>query len=335
MNLIAKSLSLEVTEDCNLTCHHCLCGEKRKVNMSDEVIRKVFSRISVVEELILTGGEVFLAYETVKRILEIARDMNVEILNCSIITNGCIYDERIYNLLDEYFGDNYAIFISNDVFHDNSIRRNYTKREPSIIPTREPHSLEDVLNNTMMHMRNSHFMGFKLLGNKLIDVGRARKLPGDKHPFEVIGYFYDYYKDSLLVGPNVFISADGYIADGNDEISHYKCGSLGNVLEDNWEQAIINGGIHVPSSSAKDFWDFLDKREEEYQKLKGENYIIEDRKMKVMEIKRSHAAEEEFDRFINFLKNECVDGITEEKILSYDFSKYPYDLSLGEHVEYK
>lgn len=335
MNIIAKTLSLEVTEDCNLFCRHCLCGEKRKVNMSDEVIRAIFSRVSSVEELLLTGGEVFLAYETVKRILEIAKEMNVEILSGSIITNACIYDERIYKLFDEYFGDNYAIYISNDVFHDNSIRKIYTKREPSENGSLVPHSLEDVLNNTMMHMHNSHFMGYKLLGNKLIDVGRARNLSGDKHPFEVCGYFYDYYKDYLLVGPIVFISSEGYITDGNDEISHYKCGSLGNVLEDNWEQAIINGGIHIPSNTPDEFLNFLDRREEEYQKLKGVNYIIEDKKMKVIEIKRNHAAEEELDRFINFLQNECKDGITEEKILSYDFSKYPYDLSLGEHVEYK
>lgn len=335
MDIVAKVLSLEVTEDCNLSCSHCLCGEKRKVTMSDEVIKAIFNRIKSVEELVLTGGEVFLAYEQVKRVLEIAKEMNVELLNCSIVTNGCIYDERIYKLLDEYFGNNYAIFISNDVFHDNSIRRIYTKRIPSTNPSLNPHSLEDILNNTMMHMRNSHFEGFKYLGNKIINVGRAKVLLGDKYPFEVCGYFYDYYKDKLLVGPIIFISADGYITDGNDEISHYKEGSLGNVLDGTWENSIINGGIHMPVGNPNDFWQFLDNREEEYQKLKGISYIIEDKKMKVIDIKRSHAAEEELDRFLNFLATTCEDGITAEKILSYDFSQYPYDLSVMEHMDYK
>lgn len=334
MKIIARMLSLEVTEDCNLVCSHCLCGERRKVTMSDEVIRGVFSKVSIVDELFLTGGEVFLAYDTIKRVLEIAKEMDVDILNCSLVTNGCVYDERIYKLLDEYFQDNYAVFISNDVYHDNSMKRIYNKREMSLNPELDPKSMEDVINNTMRHMKNKHFNSFKFLGNKLINVGRAKNLPGEKYQFEVMGYFYDYFKENvIMVGPVIFVSADGYITEGNDEIKHYEEGSLGNVLDKDWELAIINGGIHIPCGSTFKFWNYLERREDEYQNLSGKHYIIEDKRMKEINIEKRHKTEEEMARFMNYLTNECQDGITSEKILAYNFSEYPYDVSIMEHME--
>lgn len=336
MDIVAHILSLEVTEDCNLCCSHCLCGEKKKITMSDEVIRGIFSKIKVVETLFLTGGEVFLAYDTIKRVFEIAKEMDVEILNCSLVTNGCIYDERIYALLDEYLDDNYDVFISDDVFHDNSIKRIYKEVNNSLNPDLNPNTLDDVKNNMLKHMNNKHFIDFKSLGNKLINVGRAKNLSGEKHPFEVSGYFYDYYKDNmLLVGPVMFISAEGYITEGNDEIKHYKEGSLGNVLDGSWENFLINGGIHIPCKTATEFFDFLEKRENDYQSLKGEHYIIEDHKMKKIDLKSEEKFEKEFAHFMHFLSSDCKEGITKEKILAYDFSLYPYDLSTMEHYGIK
>ncbi len=334
MNIATKFLSLEATQDCNLVCSHCLNGERRKVTMSDEVIRAVFAKVRIVENLFLTGGEVFLAYDVIKRVLEIAREMNVEILNCSMVINGCIYDKRIYDLLAEYFKDKYYIYISNDVFHDNSIERIYGDRDNSSNPDLDPHSIEDIYNNMARHMDSRHFRGFKNLGNKLIDGGRAKNIKGEKHSFEVMGYFYDFYKDNtLMVGPAIFVSADGYITDGNDEIAHYREGALGNVLDKDWEQTIIHGGIHVPCKNVDEFMAFLEKREDDYQKIRGEHYIIEDGKMKVTKIKKSNNTEKELVKFINYFTEASKDGLNMDKILAYDFSSYPYDLSLMEHME--
>lgn len=76
-----------------------------------------------METLDLSGGEVFLGYEQIKMLLEIAKPKGVMIKYCSVITNGTIYDSRIYEILDEYFGENYQVGISDDDFHDKSIRR--------------------------------------------------------------------------------------------------------------------------------------------------------------------------------------------------------------------
>lgn len=331
MKIITKILSLEVTELCNLNCRHCLAGKSCNLTMSDDVIRNVFKEVKVVEELLLTGGEVFLAYDQVKKVLKISSECGAKILNCSIVTNGCIYDERIYKLLDEYFNDDYSIYVSNDDFHDKSIMRIYNKEGKSDNPCLAPRNIQDIKNNMLQHLENPHFGGYKNLGDKLIDVGRAKNLDMPKHEFEVMGYFYDFYKDYLMVGPVLFVSADGYITEGNDEIEHYEKGSIGNVLRESISDSVIRGGQHIKCNDQKEFFEFLARREYEYQSLKGRHYIYEDGKMKEINIKRDESHFEEIMRlqeFINSLENE--DDLF-KKVLSYDFSKYPYDLSLVDH----
>ena len=120
-------LGIELTQRCNLDCSHCFRGESRNVNISREILEKIFDEIKYVETLDLSGGEVFLAYEQLKMLLEIAREKKARIEFCSMLTNGTVYDSRIYDLLDEYFGENYQVGISSDDFHDKSIRRIYRK----------------------------------------------------------------------------------------------------------------------------------------------------------------------------------------------------------------
>lgn len=333
MNIITKILSLEVTELCNLSCKHCLDGKSCNVVMSDEVIEGIFREVCIVDELLLTGGEVFLAYDRVKRVLELARKYDVKISRCSIITNGCIYDERIYRLLDEYFHDDYSIYISSDDFHEKSISRIYNGDGVSNNPSLYPKSMDDVNNNMLRHVLNAHFKGFKELGDKLINVGRAKNIDAPKFDFEVIGYFYDFFKDFLMVGPVIFISAGGYITEGNDEIEHYRDGSIGNVLNDSISNSIIRGGLHMQYNDPKDFWLFLTRREDDYRHLKGKHYILEDGHMKEIEINIDESYKEEMKRFMEFMKS-CKSGDDMlKKILTYDFSKYPYDLSLIDHME--
>lgn len=325
-----KYLSLEITEYCNLDCKHCMQGKKCNVYMSDEVIRKTFKSINRVEELVLTGGEVFLCYERVKRVLEIAHEENVEILNCSIVTNGCVYDERIYDLLDSYFGYYYAIYISNDDYHDKSILRNYQGEKESNNPELNPQTLEEVKRNMLKHMERDRFEDFKELGSRLIDVGRARNIEGSKHPFEVMGYFYQEFSECFLIGPIVFVSSMGYVCEGNDEIDSYEKHSIGNILNEDIKSMVRKGGIEMHFSIPEEFFHFLGERIHNYDTLAGPHYHIIDGKMVEVNLVRDNAYQEELKRFMELLE----DGpLTLNKMLAYDFSKYPYDLSLIEHVE--
>lgn len=115
-------------------------------------------------------------------LLEIAKQKDVTIEYCSMLTNGTVYDERIYKLLDEYFEKNYQIGISNDDFHDKSIKRIYGKNlEDSENPDLHPLSVNDVKNK----------MGY---------------------------YFNSISPTALLVGPMIFVGADGFISDINSDL---------------------------------------------------------------------------------------------------------------------
>lgn len=325
-----KFLSLEVSEYCNLDCKHCMNGKCACVYMSDEVIRATFKSINVVEQLVLTGGEVFLCYERVKRILEIAREEGATILSCSIVTNACVYDERIYELLDGYFGDKYVVDISNDDYHDKSIMRTYQGTEASKNPDLSPATIEEVRANMLRHAERKSFGDFKELGTRLINVGRARNIEGSKHPFEVMGYFYQEFPKCFLLGPVVFVSAMGDVCEGNDEIDSYKEHSIGNILEEDIKTMVKRGGIEKHYEDPDEFFRFLGKRMRDYDTLAGPHYHIIDGRMVEVELIRDNRYKEEMQRFIQFLGEAPV---TPERILTYDFSKYPYDLSLTEHVE--
>ncbi len=325
-----KFLSLEVSEYCNLDCKHCMNGKSCHVYMSDDVIRATFKSINVVEELVLTGGEVFLCYERVKRILEIAREEGAKILSCSIVTNACVYDEKIYKLLDDYFGDEYVVHISNDDYHDKSIMRTYQGTEASRNPELAPSTIEEVRVNMLKHMERKSFGDFKELGTRLINVGRAKNIEGSKHSFEVMGYFYQEFPEYFLLGPVVFISATGYVCEGNDEIDSYKEHSIGNVLEEDIKTMVRRGGIRKNYKAPDDFFHFLGERIHNYDTLAGPHYHIIDGRMVEVELIRDNRYKEEIERFIQFLGEAPV---TTDRILTYDFSKYPYDLSLTEHME--
>lgn len=323
-------LSLEISEYCNLDCKHCMNGKSCHVYMSDEVIRATFKNINVVEELLLTGGEVFLCYERVKRVLEIAREEDVEILSCSIITNGCVYDERIYKLLDDYFKDEYVVHISNDDYHDKSIMRIYQGKKASGNPELAPATIEEVRANMLKHMERKSFGEFKELGSRLINVGRAKNIEGSKHPFEVMGYFYQEFPKYFLLGPVVFVSANGYVCEGNDEIDCYEKHSIGNILEEDIKTMVMRGGIEKHFEDPNDFFNFLEERMHSYDTLVGPHYHIIDGKMVEVDIVRDNSYQEEMKRFIKFMDEA---PLSTERILAYDFFKYPYDLSLTEHIE--
>ncbi len=335
MHIITNILSLEVTQMCNLDCKHCLQGKSCAVFMKDEVIYNTFKEIKVVKTLVLTGGEVFLAYNTIKRVFEIAKELNTKILSCEIVTNSCIYDQRIYDLLDAYFGNNYSIFISMDDFHDKSIERIYKdKKIPSKNPELNPNTLEEVVRNMEKHLNNPHFASFKTLGNKLINVGRAKEITNSmKYEYCVVGYFYNFYKQTLLVGPVIFVDANGYIGDGDSEIELREKESLGNVCQESIANCVLNGGIKENFTNLSEFYYFCDKRLKNYYLLADNQkyYRIENKKMKEIEIIKDTSYKEELKQFTKFLSSVNSSEDLFQKIWNYDFSQYPYDLSVVDH----
>ena len=316
-------LSVELTQLCNLDCKHCLSGESKNVKITREILEKLFDEVVFAETLYLTGGEVFLAYEQIKMLLEIAKAKHVILRECAMLINGTVYDERIYTLLDEYFGNNYSVTISCDVYHDESMSRKFLGKE-------------DVLEDSMRkHFNNKHCEGFKNAEAILINTGRAKNLNVLKNDFDPVGYFYDYFQHlGFLVGPLLFVGADGYITDGNLEVDSREEQSLGNILNESIQTMVERGGVRVKCGDVEKFFVAMDKRFEAHQKRKGEHYKFENHRLVINhDYKCLDFSEvlEDCNKLMRMFYEKGMDSIEFKESLDESCEKYPYDISQMVH----
>lgn len=267
--IITYHLGIELTQKCNLDCRHCFRGESTEISITEDIVRKIFNEVKYVEILDLSGGEVFLAYHELKMVLDIASELGITINRCNILTNGTVYDQRIYDLLDKFFNGNYQVGISDDDFHEKSIKRKYGHN---------PQALEKVLDNISRHLNNSHCVGYYRVSNRLIDNGRALNVSTPKKQFEALGYYYSIHNGIMFSGPMIFIGAEGYISDINSDIHKRKEQSLGNILNITIKDAIERGAIRKPFDSKNPFSHFI-KREQEFYSHNGDHLGFENNRL--------------------------------------------------------
>lgn len=253
-----------------------------------------------------------------------------------MLTNVTVYDERIYSLLDEYFGDNYQVGVSSDDFHDKSIKRIYNNlKNKSNNPSLAPRNVDEIIENMRKHLLHEKSLGFIGVSNFLIKNGRAGTLDVPKKQYEVMGYFYSDFKEKLFVGPVIFIGADGYVTDGNSDISKRKEQPIGNILDSSLEKVIKNGGIKIEISSIEEFYEKMLKREEEFHTLQGDHLTFENNKIIYMDYQTDLKFEKEIEKIDKIIKDLVSLQLDNKPIGEYlnllDFSDYPYDLSQMEH----
>lgn len=332
-------LGIELTQRCNLNCSHCFRGESRNISISKPILEKVFEEIKYVEVLDLSGGEVFLGFEQLKTLLEIAKQKGVTIHSCSMLTNGTIYDSRIYELLDEFFGENYQVGISSDDFHDKSIRRIYGRNmNDSKNPDLHPLSEEDVKNNMHRHFFNKHCIGFQRVSNRLINNGRAVNVQTPHKDFEAMGYYFNSINSNmLLVGPMIFVGADGFVSDINSDLDRREEQSLGDISKKSISDLVLTGGIEIPCTDINDFFDLMQKREIDFGTHQGDHLGFKEGKMEHIEYKRDeeyYKALAELPDFCDRASNAIKKGKLKEFLVRDEYLKiYPHDLSQIDHEE--
>jgi len=96
-----KTLILEVTRRCNLKCAHCLRGEPQNVDMSEEVINRIFEDIQNIDEILFTGGEPMLVHETLRNILKVIEQKKIEIGHFKVVTCDTSHI-KAYDALNEF-----------------------------------------------------------------------------------------------------------------------------------------------------------------------------------------------------------------------------------------
>lgn len=333
-------LGIELTQKCNLNCSHCFRGASRNINISKDILEKVFEEIEYVQTLDLSGGEVFLGYEPLKLLLDISKQKGVIIEYCSMLTNGTIYDGRIYELLDEFFGENYQVGISSDDFHDKSIRRVYGKiSNDSQNPDLHPLSANDVKSNMTKHFYNKHCIGFQRVSNRLINNGRAINVQTPHKDFEAMGYYFNSINpNALLVGPMIFVGADGFISDINSDLDKRDEQSLGNINENSISDLVLNGGIEIECNDINEFFSLMQKRETDFGTHQGDHLKFKNGKMQHIPYKRDeeyYKALADVRDFCSMASTAIQEGNLEAFLMNSEHLKiYPRDLSQIDHEEY-
>ena len=166
--LNVRTLLLELTRQCNLECKHCFRGESEDKYMSLDIIEKVFKNIARINNILLTGGEPFLAKDQLIKISEILKRDLINIRDFIIVTNGTILTDDIINtlfLINEKA--NLEIRISNDNFHLLELQK---------------HNLESKKEKNIKFLKQYFNVSEELINDKvyLVDrVGRAKKLTQD------------------------------------------------------------------------------------------------------------------------------------------------------------
>ena len=158
-----------------------------------------------------------------------------------------------------------------------------------------------------------------------------------KKDFEALGYYYNKVnEENLLVGPMIFISADGYISDINSEIARREEQSLGNILNKTITELVTTGGIEIETTDLKDFYNKMLQREKDFATHQGEHWTFKNDCMVQTEYIPDNL-NEELNRFLEDFKQNLqllIEGKTMEFLNSFDFSKYPHDLSQIDHQTY-
>lgn len=289
MHIYTPVLGIEISRKCNLNCAHCMRGISSNISISTDLIDRLFDEVILADMLVISGGEPFLCYEEIKSLCEIIKRKCVQISAVTIVTNGTVYDDRIYKVLEETF-DKVRVNISLDSFHTDSIREIYkVPLSKSTDPRLRPVCLDDIFDNIELHTENKNF-GL-IIGNprKLIDMGRAVDVDYSKVPFEPIGYFWTdlscfvQSENVLGVGPRIYMDALGYITEGNSSYDVREDMSIGNIGIRSLTEMVLENAIGLNVSTYQEFSEFIVSREDENYNRNGKLYTYRDNKVVLVE----------------------------------------------------
>lgn len=82
------TLILEITRRCNMACAHCMRGDAQNMDMGRDVIEQIFSQMTDISALTISGGEPSICPDRILFALECAKKYGVNVGYVYIVTNG-------------------------------------------------------------------------------------------------------------------------------------------------------------------------------------------------------------------------------------------------------
>ena len=97
------SLAVEVTENCNMLCPHCLRGDARDKNIDIDKFNTFLSHIESIDKMVITGGEPLLHPDGIKNIINSLRKHGTGCGTISMITNHQMNPELASKLTKDHY----------------------------------------------------------------------------------------------------------------------------------------------------------------------------------------------------------------------------------------
>lgn len=213
--MYVENLHLQLTRNCTLECEHCLRGDRERVNMSTEILDRIFKDVKKVQFLLLTGGEPLLNIEALEHLVELLKSKQIRVNKIILITNGTVLSDRILKVLHELQNYSYlALKLSTDIFHNLELEKKGMK------------SLRD---NNLKIISKNKFYNFSEYGNDkdsympvaIINKGRAKTLTSAR-----LAEINRIVKQKFIINTDYeehhpLTSIDDNIVDGNITINVY------------------------------------------------------------------------------------------------------------------
>lgn len=270
--LVHGYLVLDVIQQCNLNCDHCVRGENTGKRITRKVAEKIFDKVKAADCICFTGGEISLAYNEIKMVIDVMKEKNVKIKEYQIILNGTIYNKKLIDLLNNNF-ETGNIYISCDYFHDKSILEKYSDKLPQIMK-----NYENIMNEP-------NFKGLNYIPVTILNDGRAKNVTiMPKEEPHTIGFATLLRKRKFLyVGPEISFDVDGNLLSGSTTYEINENNHYGNIFEEPLEKLLIKNSIKSKYLTDNGFVNTVNKLENNYFNGGFENqkvYVIKKRKVK-------------------------------------------------------
>lgn len=123
-----KTLSIEVTRRCNMSCAHCMRGNSQNIDISLVDIKNILKHTKDIHHLNITGGEPSLNTDAIRYILKLLKQFNIHVHDFYIVTNGSLFSiskefievcSDLYEYQEEKEDNHSMLDMSDDKYHDS------------------------------------------------------------------------------------------------------------------------------------------------------------------------------------------------------------------------
>ena len=117
-----RSLIIEVTRRCNMSCDHCLRGCQQAIDIDHAHIDGIMQKVDSIGTITFTGGEPSLNVDAIEYALSSAKKYGVEVGSFYIATNGLNISESFVISCLKWYAYCYEkemcrVDVSNDYYH--------------------------------------------------------------------------------------------------------------------------------------------------------------------------------------------------------------------------